>query len=96
MINPNSLPVGILEDVDFNTYEEYLEDGDIVIMMSDGVLEANENALNKEKWIKNIIEDIDSVNPTTIAQSILNKVAEQPNSGKDDMTILVTKIWKTV
>ncbi|NMA86776.1 MAG: stage II sporulation protein E [Tissierellia bacterium] len=96
VINPNSLPVGILEDVDFNTYEEYLEDGDIVIMMSDGVLEANENALNKEKWIKNIIEDIDSVNPTTIAQSILNKVAEQPNSGKDDMTILVTKIWKTV
>ena len=96
VINPNSLPVGILEDVDFNTYEEYLEDGDIVIMMSDGVLEANENILNKEKWIKNIIKDIDSVNPTTIAQSILSKVGEHPNSGKDDMTILVTKIWKTV
>ncbi len=95
-INPNSLPVGILKDVDFNIYEEYLEDGDIVIMMSDGVLEANEGILNKEKWIKNIIEDIDSLNPNIIAETILNKAKEHSNSKKDDMTILVTKIWKTV
>ena len=65
-------------------------------MMSDGVLEANEGILNKEKWIKNIIEDIDSLNPNIIAETILNKAKEHSNSKKDDMTILVTKIWKTV
>lgn len=95
-INPNSLPVGILKDVDFNIHEEYLEDGDIIIMMSDGVIESNESIGNKERWMKNIIENIDSLNPGIIADTILNIAKEQSNNGKDDMTILVTKIWKTV
>ncbi len=50
MINSQSLPVGILKDVDFNVYEEYIEDGDIIIMMSDGVLEANKDVDNVETW----------------------------------------------
>lgn len=96
-INSDSLPVGILKDVDFNVYEEYLEDGDIVIMMSDGVLEANEDASNGEEWMKNIIENIDSLNPSTIADAILD-IAKLScnNNAKDDMTVLVTKVWKTV
>ena len=97
IINSQSLPVGILKDVEFNLYEEYLEDGDIVIMMSDGVLEANENTSNEEIWMKNIIKNIDSLNPTTIANEILNIAKLNSNENhKDDMTILITKIWKTV
>src|SRR5699024_3713882 len=42
VINSHSLPVGMLKDVDFQVYEHFLEDGDFIIMMSDGVLEANE------------------------------------------------------
>lgn len=95
IINPNSLPVGILKDVDFNVYEEYLEDGDVIIMMSDGIIEANEGIIDKERWMKKIIEDIDNLNPKTIADTIINKAK---NEGKvnDDMTVLVTKVWRTV
>jgi len=97
VINSKSLPVGILKDVEFNIYEEYLEDGDILIMMSDGVLEANENTSYGERWMKDIIKDIDSLNPTTIANEILDIAKLNSNDNpKDDMTLLVTKIWKTV
>lgn len=97
IINSQSLPVGILKDVDFNIYEEYLEDGDIIIMMSDGVLEANEELENTERWMKGIIGHINSLNPKTIGEKII-KAAEDASGGKakDDMTVLVTKVWKTI
>jgi len=97
VINSQSLPVGILEDVDFNVYEEYLEDGDIIVMMSDGVLDANEKAENSELWMKELISSINSVNPRTIGEKILGAANEacsfKPN---DDMTVMVTKVWKTI
>ena len=95
MVNSKSLPVGILKDVDFNVYEEYLEDGDIIIMMSDGVLEANEDTNNSEVWMKDVIAGIGSLNPKTIADTILDLVVKMNNNLKDDMTVLVTKVWKT-
>ena len=97
MINSQSLPVGILKDVDFNVYEQYIEDGDIIIMMSDGVLEANKDADNVEIWMKKVIEGIDSLNPKTISDTILDVAKKASNHKvKDDMTVLVTKVWKTI
>lgn len=95
IVNSQSLPVGILKDVDFNIYEEYLEDGDIIIMMSDGILEANKETDNIESWMKDSINSIDSLNPKTIADEILN-IAEgvSGESIEDDMTVLVTKVWR--
>lgn len=95
MINPNSLPVGILKEVDFNIHEEYVEDGDIIIMMSDGIIESNESIINKERWMRKVIQGIDSLNPETIANIIL-ETARAKSEGKDDKTILVTKIWRSV
>lgn len=96
MINSHSLPVGILKDVDLEIYEEDLDDGDFIIMMTDGVLEANEEVHNKESWMMELIKNIDSLNPQTIANEIL-KSAKNVSNGviKDDMTVLVTKVWKT-
>jgi len=95
IINSHSLPVGILRDVDFQVYEEDLEDGDFIIMVSDGVLDSNFDEENKEKWLAKVIYEIDSVNPQTIADKIMD-AALKACGGKanDDMTVLVTKIWK--
>lgn len=95
VINSHSLPVGMLKDVDFQVYEHFLEDGDFIIMMSDGVLEANEEVANKEKWMREVIKNIDSFNPQTIANMVM-KEAKKAAKGeiKDDMTVLATKVWK--
>ncbi|CCQ97329.1 putative Stage II sporulation protein E,protein serine/threonine phosphatase [[Clostridium] ultunense Esp] len=97
IINCQSLPVGILKDVDINVYEEYLQDGDIIIMMSDGILEANKAMDNLERWMKDVIANINSLNPKRIADEIMDAVKEVSGGKvKDDMTLLVTKVWKTV
>ncbi len=96
IINSGTLPVGILKDVDFNLYEEYVEDGDIIIMMSDGVLDASRDIDNAETWMKDIIININSINPQTIANEILKRAQAVVSSTRDDMTVLVTKVWKNV
>ncbi|WFA07729.1 stage II sporulation protein E [Tissierella sp. Yu-01] len=95
VINSMSLPIGILKDVDFNIYEENIEDGDMIIMMSDGVLECSREHENPEAWMKKVIDGLDAQNPQTIADEILQiaKMSSKNNIG-DDMTILVTKVWR--
>lgn len=97
IISSKSLPIGILENVDSNIYEQYLEDGDILIMMSDGVLDCNRSEENSGEWMKRVIMGIDSQNPKRITEEILN-IAKfvSNNQPKDDMTIMATKIWKTI
>ncbi len=95
IINSQSLPVGILKDIDFQIFEEEVQDGDLIIMMSDGVLDANCEEENKENWMANVISSIDSVNPQTMADKIINKANQIiGDNKKDDMTVLVTKVWK--
>ncbi len=95
IINSHSLPVGILRDIDIQVYEEELDDGDFIVMVSDGILDSNYEEENKEKWLAKVIQDIESVNPQTIADKIMDFALEAcGGTANDDMTVLVTKIWK--
>lgn len=97
VIDSNTMPAGILKDVDIQVYEDTLEDGDLVITVSDGVLDANEDTDDKEKWLSCIIESIESGNPQTIADRIIDHAIDiSEESKRDDMTVLVTKFWKRV
>jgi len=90
-----ALPAGILNNIDLVVYDRDIEDNDIVIMCSDGILESNSEYKNKELWIKDLLEQMETTNAQKIAD-ILLKEAIDNNYGKakDDMTIIVTKIVK--
>ncbi len=88
-----SLPTGILDEVDLVVYDKDLKDKDIIIMCTDGVLESAEEYENKELWIKNLLEEIDTDKPKRIADILLAQAKE--NDGgvlKDDMTVIAVKI----
>ena len=95
MIKSVSLPAGILDNVDLVTYDRDLEDNDILVMCSDGIMDANREEKEQEKWIKNILEDISTDDVNRIANIILHEAVDS-NYGKanDDMTVIVTKIKK--
>ncbi|OGO76745.1 MAG: stage II sporulation protein E [Clostridiales bacterium GWB2_37_7] len=97
VIKVGSLPVGILKHVDMEFVRKKLQDGDFVIMVSDGVLDSNQSEINKERWLAEIINNINTRNPQKIADEIL-KICLEANGGTacDDMTIMVAKIWETV
>lgn len=88
-----SLPTGILSDIDLVVYDKDLEDGDILVMCSDGILESSEEYTNKELWLKFLLEDIETEDSQKIADIILQEAIDN-NYGipKDDMTVIVARI----
>ena len=90
-----ALPAGILSKIDLVVYDRDIEDNDIVVMCSDGIVESSSEYKNKEIWVKNLLEQMETTNVQKIAD-ILLKEAIDNNYGKakDDMTIIVTKIVK--
>lgn len=91
-----SLPAGILDKIDLVVYDKDLSDGDIIVMCSDGILESNQEYENKEIWIKNLLEEIETENVQKIANIILKESIDNYfGSAKDDMTVIVMKIKKT-
>lgn len=91
-----SLPAGILENIKLVVYDKDVEDNDILVMCTDGIMESNAEYKNKELWVKNILEEIQTDNVQKVADIILKEAIDN-NFGvaKDDMTIVVAKI-KTV
>lgn len=71
-----SLPTGILAKSDLVIYDKDLKDKDIIIMCTDGVLESNAEYENKELWVKNLLEEIDTENVQRIASILLAQAKE--------------------
>ena len=90
-----SLPAGILKEINLTTYDKDIENQDILVMCSDGILDSNIEYKNKELWIKYMLEDINTENCQKIADIIINEAIDN-NYGiaKDDMSIIVCKILK--
>ncbi len=95
IIRSSSLPAGILNEIDIEFNRKKLVDGDFVIMVTDGALDSNKDELDKEAWLVNIINEIETRNPQKLADTILEKcLSESKGIAEDDITILVTKIWE--
>ena len=90
-----SLPTGILSDIDLVVYDKDLQEDDILVMCSDGILESSEEYTNKELWLKFLLEDIETDDVQKIADIILQEAIDN-NYGmpKDDMTVIVVKVKK--
>ncbi|GJM73922.1 hypothetical protein HMSSN036_61380 [Paenibacillus macerans] len=76
--------------------------GDTLIMMTDGIYDARP-AVNKELWIKRLIQEINADDPQEIADCLLESVIRyQKNVIHDDMTVAVATVdhlrpqWSTL
>lgn len=94
VVKCNSLPFGILDKVDVETEEFKGENGDLVIMVSDGVIDYNDKENLNSNWMEQYIKEVQSNTPKDVAMDILNEVlCRKDYKVKDDMTILVSKIY---
>ena len=90
-----AIPAGILNDIDLVVYDRDVDNNDIIVMCSDGIVESNSEYKNKELWVKNLLEQIDTTNAQKIADIILKEsIDNNYGKAKDDMTVIVTKILK--
>ena len=93
-ITSTSLPAGIFQKTDFEKTCRKLYDGDMVVMVTDGVLDVLP-VEHQEKLMKDIILEHPTNNPKELADYIISRVRQYKNGRFcDDMTVLVIGIWK--
>lgn len=92
-ISSGNLPLGIFNRPDMEINRRRLQDGDYIIMISDGILDALSQGIG-EDMMSELISGTDLRNPNEIANAMLNFCIRQ-SKGKvrDDMTVLVMGIW---
>lgn len=89
-----TLPLGVFGQIEPEVISRQLQDGDYVIMVSDGVTEAFAQGIGEE-MLPELIEQTTYVNPGEIAGQILRYCLKQCRGKiRDDMTVLVIGIWK--
>ena len=86
MLSCSLPPAGILDNVQPLTSRYQLFDGDMLVMMSDGVFDALES-----RGIIDIIDALDTVNPQTLADELLKRA--KLNGAEDDCTVLAMRLF---
>ena len=95
IIKSTTLPIGVLEQVDYDCTTKKLYDGDYVVMISDGILD-NIPCVNKEEKVAQIIHSISVREPSAMAEEILSKsLACNDMKAADDCTVLVLGLFDT-
>lgn len=91
-VGADSMPAGILQENAPMEKMLRLKDGDLLIMVSDGVLEEMPGS-DKEEAMCRFCESLDGNNPKELARKIL-EFAGTTKGGRDDRTVLVAGFWK--
>lgn len=82
-----SLPVGILEEAIFSRVSAQVEDGDFIVMFSDGVIASGEG------WVEQTLEDWTDGEPAELAELLVERAVKHRSDGHDDdITAVVLKL----
>ena len=92
-LSAQNFPLGVFGQLDTETLYRTLQNGDYIIMLSDGILDALSQGIGEE-ILPEIIGKIEDSNPNEIANQILAYCLKQSRGQiRDDMTVLVTGVW---
>ena len=93
-VSAKTLPVGMVQHMDYDSAIRKLYHGDTVIMVSDGVLEVIPEG-ERERFLTEVIGEDAEQKPQVMAGRILNAALLLQNyEPKDDMTVLVCSIFE--
>jgi stage II sporulation protein E len=84
----------VLDKVDVDIINRKVKSGDIIITLSDGILEINKDQSGSTRWLVNYLRECKSTNPKEMVHDILEKAKElSGGKSKDDMTVVASKVY---
>lgn len=96
VLRSNSLPAGILDHIEIDSTTRALQEGDLLVMITDGItdsMELPDTGDHAFDWVATILAHIDILGVQSLADYLLDH-AIQNAGGKsvDDLTVLVAQI----
>lgn len=93
LIAQKSMPVGVFAGQSVPKVTELIEDGDFIVMITDGVMD-HLHVKNAGETMQEIIRDIDTTNPAEFSRNVLEQVLLFTGGRvRDDMTVLTAEVW---
>ena len=85
--------MGIVDDINITPIKKKVKNGDIIVTISDGVIDVDKGNIGDYSWIVDYLEG-EKNNPELISRDIL-ELANKKCNGRvlDDMTIVVSKLY---
>ncbi|MBE5953503.1 MAG: hypothetical protein E7257_05030 [Lachnospiraceae bacterium] len=94
LIKSTSLPMGVIDGAICESCKKKFYNGDIIVMVSDGVLESIVFE-NKEDYLKDMLINLEEEAPEDIASAIVTEIRSvSGNRLRDDASVIVIKLNK--
>lgn len=95
-VRQETLPIGIFSGAEIEKSSYDIRDGDIIIMITDGIEDIIEKNIGEdEKWFEDIFSVFRSSNPKDIADYIMKEAIKKAGGqANDDMTVVASRIWE--
>lgn len=92
-IKSQTMPVGIVEKTELDVQTVAVQDGDIIVMCSDGLLESQNDI--KKDWIEEYLKNINTTNVQKVADLIVAEAIDNSfGVARDDITVMIAKVVK--
>lgn len=94
VIKSKTLPIGVLDKPDVEVTERKVKNGDIMVMLSDGLLDYDNASAGKDEWVTEFLKKTRNNNPKELCDELIKTCIELGgNKPKDDMTVIVSKVY---
>ena len=91
-MDAQTLPVGVLPEVESGSLRLTLECGDVVVMMSDGVLESYPGG---DCTLREAIAKLHWLHPQAVGERLIEQCLMH-GEARDDMTVLCMRVSRTL
>ncbi len=93
VVQAQAPPAGILDSIRIKTFRHMISSGNIIIMMSDGVWDAINNAGGPAGWFEEVLKKINMTNTQRAAKNLLYLAKKAGgNRAGDDMCVQIARI----
>jgi stage II sporulation protein E len=89
----NSLPVGIVSDIEISAYDKKFISGDILVMVTDGIADSRREAGERD-WLADVMKEAGGMGPGELAELLVSLARGGEGRSNDDMTAVAVKIIK--
>lgn len=94
-VRSSTPPVGIVDQVTVFAEDKKIAAGDLLVMVTDGIIDAHRDTGGDDEWVAGVLEEIIDLPPGEVADLVVKLALGGSGSrAADDMTVLAVRVEK--